>query len=101
MPIKDMSLVPVELLHHLYLNLPKVMDKWLIRRHFSSASRFKAMEYFSSIGCGIDLRTKDEGRRAEDKWFTGAVWQKVVEGTDKHPGGLTESDHHLPCWPHG
>ena len=46
------------------------------------------MEYFSSIGCGIDLKTKEEGRRAEEKWFSGADWQKVVEGTDKHPGGL-------------
>ena len=90
LPVKDMSLVPVELLHHLLLNLPKMLDKWLIRRHLSCASRFKAMEYFSSIGCGIDLRTKEEGRRKEDKWFTGAAWQKVVEGTDKHPGGLSE-----------
>ena len=95
LPIKDMSRVPVELLHHLHLNLSKMLFKWLIRRHFSDASRHAAMEYFASIGCGIDLKTKAEGRIAAEKWFTGAKWQNVVEGTDKHPGGLAEVITHM------
>ena len=90
--LKSMAYVPCELLHLLLLNLPKVGFKWLIRRHLTAASRQAAMEYFSSIGCGIDLKTKEEGRRAEEKWFSGADWQRVVEGSDdKHPGGLADA----------
>ena len=87
-PVSSMALVPVELLHHLYLNDPKMLFKWLIKRHLSFASRMAASEYFSDLGCGIDLKTKAEGRVTEDKWFSGADWQKIVEGTDKSPGGL-------------
>ena len=93
-PVASMALVPVELLHHLYLNLPKMLFKWLIRRHWSHKSRFAAMDYFTSIGCGIDLKTKEEGRK-EEKWFRGDAWQRVVEGTDKNPGGLATVITHL------
>ena len=88
--LPTMARVPVELLHLLLLNLPKVGFKWLIRRHLSFNSREEASAYFASIGCGIDLKTKEEGRRAEEKWFSGSDWQRVVEGTDKH-GGLADA----------
>ena len=85
LPLESMAYVPVELLHFLYLNTPKMLFKWLIKRHLSFKSRQKAMEYFSAYGCAVDLKTKAEGRRTEDKWFSGAAWQKVVEGTDRNP----------------
>lgn len=78
-----------ELLHLLFLNVPKSLFKWLIVKNLHSATqRQAASDLLKRIGCPLDLRTKEEGRRKEDAWFSGAKWQKVVEGDDKNPGGL-------------
>jgi hypothetical protein len=83
-----MNRVPVELLHLLYLNVPKHIFKWLVRRHLTSDQRHRLSEFFAAVHCPIDLKTKAEGRRTEDKWFSGAQWQKLVEGTPENPAGL-------------
>ena len=78
-----------EYLHLLFLNVPKSLFKWLIVRNLhTSQQRQAASELLTSIGCPLDLRTKEEGRRKEDSWFSGAKWQQLVEGNGKNPGGL-------------
>ena len=78
-----------ELLHLLFLNVPKSLFKWLVVKQLGTLEqRQAASDYLHSIACPLDLRTKEEGRRKEESWFSGAKWQQVVEGNDKNPGGL-------------
>ena len=80
--VPDMSRVPVELLHHLYLNLPKMLFKWLIRRHLTHARR-----RMGARSHGRDTKSCESGRESCNG-RTYSVWYNTVPtaATVRSPG---------------
>ena len=52
---------------HVDLNLGKLTWKRALVRKLPPLVRAEISDYLKSIGLGLDLRTKDEGRQAQDK----------------------------------
>eukprot|EP00965_Chrysotila_dentata_P164575 5433091-Pleurochrysis_carterae.AAC.1 len=40
-----------------------------------------------SYGHELDLRTKEEGRQSQDKFYDGGEWQRFITGGKKAPTG--------------
>jgi hypothetical protein len=76
----------VDLLH-CDLNLGKLTWKWALIRKLPPLVRAEISEYLSSIGLGLDLRTKEEGRQAQEKFYDGGVWHTFCVGGKKNPPG--------------
>jgi hypothetical protein len=77
----SMDRVIVDPLHCLFLNLPKTMWKYSFGDRMTNHQREAVAEYLGSIGCALDIRAKGDGRDADMKWFTGAIFQRLMEGT--------------------
>eukprot|EP00965_Chrysotila_dentata_P082550 2725002-Pleurochrysis_carterae.AAC.1 len=43
--------------------------------------------HLKTYGLGLDLRTKEEGRRSQEKFYDGGEWQVFCEGGKKSPPG--------------
>ena len=85
----DMDDIIVDPLHCLFLNLPKTLWKYCFGDRMTNSQREAVAEYLSEIGCALDIRAKGDGRDAGRKWFTGAIFQRFVEGgQDDNIGGL-------------
>ena len=90
-PILDINMdkVIVDPLHCLFLNLPKTLWKYSFGDRMTNSQREEVAEYLHEIGCSLDIRAKGDGRDADRKWFTGAIFQRFVEGgSDETVGGL-------------
>ena len=72
---------------HVDLNLGKLTWKWALVRKLPPLVRAEISDYLKSIGLGLDLRTKDEGRQAQDKFYDGGVWHTFCVGGKKNPPG--------------
>ena len=87
LPMIDVIIDP---LHCLMLNLPKVIWKYCFGDRMTNDQRELVAEYLTSIDLPLDVRNKNDGRDANKKWFSGADFQKFVEGTgpldDPGPG---------------
>eukprot|EP00965_Chrysotila_dentata_P187801 6172356-Pleurochrysis_carterae.AAC.1 len=49
--------------------------------------RSRMQDLLSEIGLPLDLRTKEEGRQAQDKFYEGSEWQRFCGGGGHSPGG--------------
>ena len=86
----DMEDIIVDPLHALYLNLPKTLWKYAFGDRMVNEQRELVADYLMKIGCPLDIRAKADGRDANRKWFSGAVFQQFVEGNDTdNPGWMT------------
>ena len=83
----DMKSFLVDMLHGLYLNLPKIAWKHAILANCPDGCRELVAEYLKSIGHPLDTRKKDDGRQRESKWFTGEALHSLVAGKRSSPGG--------------
>eukprot|EP00965_Chrysotila_dentata_P234317 6200097-Pleurochrysis_carterae.AAC.1 len=52
-----------------------------------SAVRTAISTFLKSVGLPLDLRTKEEGRVAADKFYEGGHWHVFCCGGGKAPGG--------------
>ena len=88
-----MICIIIDPLHCLMLNLPKVIWKYSFGDRMTNDQRELVAQYLTDIGLPLDVRNKNDGRDANKKWFSGADFQKFVEGTGPldNPGpGLAE-----------
>ena len=84
---EDMLTFLIDMLHGLYLNLPKIAWKHAILNNCPDGCREEIAVYLKSIGHPLDTRKKDDGRQRESKWFTGEGWHSLVAGKRSSPGG--------------
>ena len=77
----------LDMLHGLYLNLPKIAWKHAILANCPDGCREEIAVYLKSIGHPLDTRKKDDGRQRESKWFTGEGFHSLVAGKRTSPGG--------------
>jgi len=76
----------VDLLH-VDLNHGKLVWKWALTRRLPADVRAAISEYLKSVGLPLDLRTKEEGRVAADKFYEGGHWHVFCYGGGRAPGG--------------
>ena len=76
----------VDLLH-VDLNEGKLTWKWALVRNLPADVRHEISALLISYGLGLDLRTKEEGRVAQDKFYDGGEWHKFISGSKKSPRG--------------
>ena len=76
----------VDLLH-VDLNEGKLTWKWALVRKLPADVRHEISALLISYGLGLDLRTKEEGRVAQDKFYDGGEWHKFISGSKKSPRG--------------
>eukprot|EP00965_Chrysotila_dentata_P193907 6176039-Pleurochrysis_carterae.AAC.1 len=67
------------------LNLGKLTWKWALTRRLPAETRQRLSSMLSSYGYGLGLRTKEEGRQSQDKFYHGGDWQRVISGGKKAP----------------
>ena len=72
---------------HVDLNLGKLTWKWALVRKLPTLVRADISSYLGSVGLGLDLRTKEEGRQSQDKFYDGGVWHTFCIGGKKNPPG--------------
>ena len=84
----DMKEVIPELLHADSLNIAKLLFKWLLLKLSDAHCRERLVAFFGGLDARIDLRKKTDGRQRSDKWWRASVWDCLVAGTQKRPGGL-------------
>lgn len=85
----NLNRVVVEVLHMMYLNVPKSFVKWGALKHLGEEMRSRLQDWFKrAIGVTIDFRPKDSGRQRENKWCSGDQWAKIIKGTPNNPRGL-------------
>ena len=86
----DMEDIIIDPLHALCLNLPKTFWKYAFGDRMVNEQRELVADYLLEIGCPLDIRAKGDGRDANRKWFSGAVFQQFVEGNDtNNPGWIS------------
>ena len=92
-PLTDLDMVQIiiDALHCLMLNLPKTLWKYVYGDRMTNHQRCLVAEYLTSVGCPLDVRDKNDGRDANRKWFTGAMFQHFVEGDDAGSPGLVKN----------
>ena len=77
----------LDALHLALLGVPKTPWKFGVKNNASDDAREEISAYLKEIGHPLDMRTKDEGRVREAKWFTGEAWISFCAGKGKSPGG--------------
>jgi len=86
-PMEDLV---VDLLHAMDLNIPKVCMKYSVLDPaiLTPDMREGIADFFSEIGCSLDIREKGERDRSR-KWFHGSVWHyDFVLGANRKSLGL-------------
>ena len=72
---------------HVDLNEGKGTWKWGLIRLLPAAVRSDMSDYLKTHGLPLDLRTKEEGRVAQDKFYDDCEWNRFIEGGGKSEGG--------------
>ena len=72
---------------HVDLNKGKLTWKWTLVRRLPTDVRHEISALLISYGLGLDLRTKEENRVAQDKFYDGGEWHKFIAGGKKNPRG--------------
>ena len=80
----------LDLLHYLYLNIPKNTFKYTLRYKSPDEVLPKisgALRYFK---LSLDMRTKEQNCKKKEAWYTGGAYQRFVEG-DSNSLGLARN----------
>jgi hypothetical protein len=77
----------LDALHLAWLGLPKTPWKYGVKNNSSDDARELISAQLKAWKHPLDMRTKDEGRVREAKWFTGEAWVSFCAGTCGSPGG--------------
>ena len=77
----------LDALHLALLGLPKTPWKHGVKNNSSDDARELISAQLKLWKHPLDMRTKDEGRVREAKWFTGEAWVSFCAGTCGSPGG--------------
>ena len=77
-----------ELLHALPLNAGRQTFKQKILRLCDTFAREQGSIFFKGLGAPIDLAKKETGRNKAERWFKGSVWDELVRGGRRAPGGM-------------
>ena len=85
-----MNKVVAEILHVGDLNIGKQMHKQGTRRHCDPFMLEKISNFFGGMGVDIKMKTKKDGKMAEN-WFKASTFAEMVLGTRQFPGGA-------PAW---
>lgn len=72
---------------HVDMNEGKLTWKWAAMRLLPRAVRVDVEAWLRECGLWLDLRTKEEGRQTQDKFWDDCDWQQLCEGGGKSPGG--------------
>jgi hypothetical protein len=74
-------------LHVARLYLPTTPWKWGLLRHMRDEGREERQSTLAGYGVPLDLRAKQNGRDALQKFFSGGAWDGFCCGDKKSPGG--------------
>ena len=77
-----------EMMHVLELNLGYLVWKHCTLKHCDSFAREMIAVFLTNLGAALDTRKKEDGRAKADRWWKASVWDSLVMGSNKFPGGL-------------